>query len=111
MKHTLICPRQARDKHEGQLENEARFAGHVKLTVKAGDVALFDTTTWHTASPNNSAKDRENTIIHYHGQELAPTNLNDAIPRDYLNAFDEADLISAERKEILGLDIGHGEGE
>lgn len=38
--------------------------GHVKLKVKAGDVALFDTTTWHTASPNLSAQDRENTIIH-----------------------------------------------
>jgi len=47
--------------------------GHVKLTVKAGDVALFDTTTWHTAAPNTGSRDRQNTIIHYHGQELAPT--------------------------------------
>ena len=40
-----------------------------------------------------------------HGQELAPTNVNDAIPREYLTAFERAGLIDAERKRILGLDI------
>ena len=93
------------------------------------------TTTWHTASPNRSAQDRENTIIHCarlslpspafasegpglvsssvagtnaladHGQELAPTNVNDAIPREYLRTFERAGLIDAERKRILGLDV------
>ncbi len=40
-----------------------------------------------------------------HGQELAPTNLNDAIPREYLKAFERAGLVDAERKRILGLDV------
>ena len=44
-------------------------------------------------------------IIHYHGQELAPTNLNDAIPRSFLESFEAAGLIDADRKQLLGLDI------
>ena len=32
-----------------------------KLVCRAGDVALFDTSTWHTASPNYGAHDRENS--------------------------------------------------
>ena len=49
--------------------------------------------------------DRQNTIIHYHGQERAPTNINDAIPREYLERFEAAGLIDEARRELLGLDI------
>ena len=43
--------------------------GH-KLVCKAGDVALFDTSIWHTASPNTGGRDRENTIIAYRGASV-----------------------------------------
>ena len=59
----------------------------------------------HTASANRGGRDRQNTIIHYHGQERAPTNINDAIPREYLERFEAAGLIDEARRELLGLDI------
>ena len=41
----------------------------------------------------------------HRGQERAPTNINDAIPREYLERFEAAGLIEEARRELLGLDI------
>jgi hypothetical protein len=85
--------------------------GH-KLVCKAGDVALFDTSIWHTASPNYGARDRENTIISYRGAAVG-TSAGDvgegnsggrlAIPQEYLEVFDKAGLLSEARKSLLGI--------
>jgi len=113
-RHAFRMQRRGRDVHELAESADAYYhvlpqgamPGYVQLDVKAGDVALFDTTCWHTASANLGSRDRQNTIIHYHGQELAPTNLNDAIPRNYLESFAAAGLLaSAERRQIFGMDV------
>ena len=59
----------------------------------------------HIASANLGTRDRENTIIHYHAQELAPSNLNDAIPRADLDSFSQAGLLGEELWKIFSLDV------
>ena len=50
--------------------------GH-KLVCKAGDVALFDTSIWHTASPNYDklGRARQNTIVSYRGAAAVSPSL------------------------------------
>lgn len=69
-----------------------------KFAVNAGDVCLFDTTIWHTASPNESGSDRENTIIHYQANSEPAVP---GVPVEVLALADEAGLLSSERKELL----------
>ena len=72
-----------------------------KFAVNAGDVCLFDTCVWHTASPNCSGVDRENTIIHYQANSRPPAP---GVPKDVLALADAAGLLSAERKALLAYD-------
>lgn len=74
-----------------------------RLVCKAGDVALFDTSTWHTASPNYSDRDREAVIINYTAGELGSSPANFPIPLELMERCEAAGLISEERRRILGM--------
>ena len=56
---------QARAEEQGgyQLQPQMAMPNYLPLVVKAGDIALFDTSIWHTAGANVNGRDRENTII------------------------------------------------
>jgi len=61
----------------------------------------FCTSIWHTASPNTSGRDRENTIVHYQANSRPATP---AVPLDVLRLAESAGLLSHERKKLLAYD-------
>ena len=69
-----------------------------KFAVNKGDVCLFDTTIWHTASPNTSGVDRENTIIHYQANSSPSAP---GVPEDVLALAETAGLLSPQRRDLL----------
>ena len=96
-----------------QVQPQSAMVNAHKIVCQAGDVALFDTSTWHTASPNYGSHDRENTIIAYRGAAIGapPADAGEggsggsmAIPREMLEKFDAAGLLNAQRKAMLGFE-------
>ena len=48
-----------------RVQPQSAMVGAHRLVCSAGDVVCFDTSTWHTASPNHATRDREAIIINY----------------------------------------------
>jgi hypothetical protein len=85
-----------------QVQPQTAMPNALQLTVAAGDVALFDTSIWHTAGANTGGKDRENTIIRYHGLDRShTTGANGNFAPELLAQLDKAGLLDDTRKEIL----------
>ena len=63
-----------------------------------------DTSTWHTASPNYSDRDREAIIINYTGGPSGSSpDRSFPIPLELMEKAEEAGLVSPERRLILGM--------
>ena len=59
---------------------------------------------WHTAGANTGGRDRENTIIRYHGLDRAHNwGPNGTFSPEFLEALDGAGLLDETRKDILGF--------
>lgn len=85
-----------------QVQPQTAMPNALQLTISAGDVALFDTSIWHTAGANTGGKDRENTIIRYHGLDRShTTGTNGNFAPELLAQLDDAGLLDETRKEIL----------
>ena len=68
-----------------------------------GNSLCADTSTWHTASPNYSDRDREAIIINYTGGPSGSSPDRLPIPLELMEKAEEAGLVSPERRLILGM--------
>ena len=67
-----------------------------------GNSLCADTSTWHTASPNYSDRDREAIIINYTGGPSG-SSPDFPFPLELMEKAEEAGLVSPERRLILGM--------
>lgn len=105
-KDGATLPGRAQEVAEAQghyrVQPQTAMPNALPLTVAAGDVALFDTSIWHVAGANIGGKDRENTIIRYHGLDRShTTGANGNFAPELLAQLDKAGLLDDTRKEIL----------
>jgi hypothetical protein len=108
-----------------RVQPQSAMVGAHRLVCSAGDVVCFDTSTWHTASPNHATRDREAIIINYSklcasaaacvarahtrlctiaaGGEAGSSPASFPIPLELLERAEAAGLVSAERRLVLGM--------
>ena len=97
---TSVLPRSQLWVRYPQKEEERMYYDKaVRMTGKAGDVAIFYGLVWHSAMPNNSTKDRTAILIQYLPKFIKPMEDQQRGVRQEI-----IDRASPLLKQLLGLD-------
>ena len=75
---------------------------HVTFAARAGDCMIADISTWHTAMPNTSDRDRSCTIISYTSSRVRQGPWTGR-PQEVLQDWAAAGLLSGDTARLLGL--------
>lgn len=83
-------------------ENLTDMPNHKKITMKAGDAILWETTCWHTGMANTSDKDRKLVIFGY--MPFFIKKWNASPPPEPMVAWADTPI----KRQLLGIHAVHG---
>lgn len=83
-------------------ENLTDMPNHKKITMKAGDAILWETTCWHTGMANTSDKDRKLVIFGY--MPFFIKKWNASSPPEPMVAWADTPI----KRQLLGIHAVHG---